>query len=343
MIPCSVFLVIGADVNDGVVGLPGVVQDTRNGLAALGCRVTIGVVDDRTSVAGIWRNIKRLAREVANANPDIVHAQYGTVTAAVARLAAGRRPLVVTFRGDDLLGTPIPGLGWRVRERLAKWIGLWGAQNAAAIIVMSENLRAALPDHLAQKATVLPFGVDLQIFKLLDRDECRAKLGWDPRSRVVLFNASSGTNQAVKNLPLAREAIRVAAQSIPEVSLQIMSGASRAEVVRMMNAADCLLVTSLHEGSPIIVREAMACNLPVVSVPCGDVTEQLRFAEPGSIQPYDAAALARAVVQVFQSGCRSNGRELVIGRRLTFEDVNRRLFDIYSQVQGDTRFAAEAA
>lgn len=342
MMPCSVFLVIGADVKDGTLNLPGVVQDTRKGLAALGCRVTTGVVDDRTSITGIWRNIKRIGSEVASANPDIVHAQYGTVTAAVARLVAGRRPLVVTFRGDDLLGTPIPGLGWRVRERLAKWIGLWGAQNASAIIVMSENLRAALPGRLAQKATVLPFGVDLEIFKLLDRDECRARLGWDARSKVVLFNASSGTNQEVKNLPLARETIRLVAQSIPEVSLQILSGASRAKVVRMMNAADCLLVTSLHEGSPSIVREAMACNLPVVTVPCGDVAEQLRDAQPGSIQPYDAGALARALLQVLQSGARSNGRELVVGRRLTLEDVNRRLLDIYSRIQGETRFLAEA-
>jgi glycosyltransferase involved in cell wall biosynthesis len=101
----------------------------------------------------------------------------------------------------------------------------------------------------------------------------------------------------------------------------------------MLNAADCLLVTSLHEGSPNIVKEAMACNLPVVSVPCGDVVERLEKTYPGSIRPYDAAALAGAIYEVLKTGRRSNGREQIVIQGLTLAKIAERLVQIYRHVQ----------
>jgi glycosyltransferase involved in cell wall biosynthesis len=165
------------------------------------------------------------------------------------------------------------------------------------------------------------------------KDECREKLGWNKHSQIVLFNGSIDDNQISKNPALARATIGVLSKTVPDVILHVLSNASHAEVPIIMNAADCLLVTSLHEGSPNIVKEAMACNLPVVSVPCGDVAERLKLTCPGSICPYDARILAGAIEQVLESASRSNGRDQLIAQGLTAANVAHRLIETYQQVQ----------
>jgi glycosyltransferase involved in cell wall biosynthesis len=334
-------MVVGGNLKDGMPQIPTFVQSQAESLQNAGWEVVFGVVDDRTSVGGILRNVRLLKGEVAQANPNLVHAQYGSVTAAVASLIKGQLPLAVSFCGDDLLGTPVPGVGWRLRERCARSIGLWAARRAAAIIVKSDNLLQALPACLRVPAFVLPNGVDTSWFVPMARDECRAKLGWSPESRVVLFNASQQEDRYRKNPLLARATVKTLSRSVPNVSLHTLSNASRGEVRLTMNAADCLLVTSLHEGSPNIVKEAMACNLPIVAVPCGDVPDRLRRTRPGAVCPYDAPTLAEAIREVFMAGCRSNGREQLIAQGLTVANVAERLVQIYRRVQAEDPFEAK--
>jgi teichuronic acid biosynthesis glycosyltransferase TuaC len=328
----TVFMVVNANLKGGLPEISPFVESQAESLRKAGWEVFFGVVDDRTSLRRVLRNVRKLKVELAQVRPKLVHAQYGSVTAAVANKIKGPLPLVVSFCGDDLLGTPIPGLVWRFRELLARAIGLFSARSAAAIIVKSNNLFQALPASLKGRATLLPNGVDTGFFRPLDRDECRAKLGWSPRSRIVLFNAGQNGNQECKNVRLARAAVDLLTQAVPGVSLHLLSNAHREEVRLIMNAADCLLVTSLHEGSPNIVKEAMSCNLPVVSVPCGDVPDRLRMTYPGGIRPYIAGALAEAIQEVFKSGCRSNGREQLIAQGLAAESVADRLCQIYCHV-----------
>jgi teichuronic acid biosynthesis glycosyltransferase TuaC len=336
MFKCSVFMCMNGNWTNGAWEIPTFVKTQLESLRSAGCQVLMGIVDDRTSVHGILRNIRRLRKHVAHVKPGIVHAQYGSVTAEVANLVRGSLPLIVSFCGEDLLGTPNPGLAWRLRERCARTIGLWAARRAAAIIVKSNNLLQALSPSLRDKAIVLPNGVDTSCFSPMARDDCRAKLGWNRQSKVVLFNASRNAsrteNHYRKNPALARATIDLLAKSIPDVSLYMVSNATHEEMPLIMNAADCLLVTSLHEGSPNIVKEAMACNLPVVSVPCGDVSERLSMTRPGAIRPYDTAALAAAIREVLEVGCRSNGREQLIAQGLATTSIAKRLMQIYRHV-----------
>jgi teichuronic acid biosynthesis glycosyltransferase TuaC len=329
----SVFMVVAANWKNGTLAMPTFIKSQAESLRSAGWEVTFGFVDDRTSVEGILENVRRLKREVSRSRHGLVHAQYGSVTAAVANLIRGALPLVVSFCGDDLLGTPNPGLRWRVRERCARAIGLWSARRSATLIVKSDNLLRALPASLRAKAVMLPNGVDTEWFRPMARDECRSRLGWNLQSKVVLFNASQNGNQLCKNPCLARAAVDLLAQSNPDVSLYMMSNVSQEEVLLLLNAADSLLVTSLHEGSPNIVKEAMACNLPVVSVPCGDVSERLAMTHPGGVCSYDAPVLAKALEEVLKAGFRSNGRKQLIEQGLTTVKVAERLMQVYRQAQ----------
>ena len=326
---------------EGRIEINTFVSSQAESLSSAGWEVVLGIVDDRTSVKGIRRNVDRLREEIARARPGLVHAQYGSVTAAVANRVRGSLPLVISFCGDDLLGTPSSGLGWRIRGKCARWVGLWAALNASAIVVKSSNLKDSLPKRFKEDVvTVLPNGVDINWFHPMNQGECRASLGWPKEGKIALFNASSKEDQYRKNPALARATLDSVARSMPGADLHMMSKASREEVRLMMNAADCLLVTSLHEGSPNVVKEAMSCNLPVVSVPCGDVMKRLETVFPGSVRSFDAHDLARAVVEVFRSGIRSNGRDQLIAQGLTTFHVAERLIHIYRQVQEKSRSTA---
>jgi glycosyltransferase involved in cell wall biosynthesis len=94
-----------------------------------------------------------------------------------------------------------------------------------------------------------------------------------------------------------------------------------------MNAADCLLLTSDWEGSPNVVKEALACNLPVVSVDVGDVRERLERVRPSVIVPRDSAEIGKAISDILKRGQRSNGRES--GNVLSSETVSRRIVSLY--------------
>jgi teichuronic acid biosynthesis glycosyltransferase TuaC len=298
-------------------------------LRKIGNNVRLFGVDDRTSPYGIWRNIRELREEVTRFHPDLLVSYYGTVVAAVTRLAAGHVPFVITFRGSDLLGTSNPGWKWRLRDRLGRLISLWTASGARWIIVNGSGLLQSLPSRYHHKASNLPNGIDTGIFFPVPKDQARAHLGWASEDEVILFNAGVGSGQVVKNRPLAEDVITQLQTRQAGVRLEAISTCTREEVALRMNASNCLLVTSLHEGSPDLVKEALACNLPVVSVPCGDVPERLQGVEPGGVCPYDAAALAKLVEAVVQAGLRSNGREQLFLQGLDISNVTLRVLDVY--------------
>lgn len=256
---------------------------------------------ERRSPIGIVRELLRLRRRIREDAPDVVHAHYGTVTALVAALATSR-PLVITFRGSDL--DPVRGSP-RIRVAIAHLISHLAALRASRIVCVSESVRDRLWWR-GRSAVVIPSGVDTTAFAPLDRASARHELGWDPDRRIVLFNA--GRDPELKRLDLARAAVAAARSRGGEIDLIVLDGTIEpSRMPKVMNAADLLLLTSEDEGSPNVVKEAIACGLPVVSVDVGDVRERLRGVEPSAVVARDPDALGRALAAVLAEGRRSNG------------------------------------
>lgn len=276
-----------------------------------------------------------IAREVARISQrekiQVIHVQTGT--AALFSLF-GRKlpPMVITLGGSEILGYPAKGMWWKLRGIVARWVSFLTGSRAARIIAVSPNIKQKLPQSLRSKTVVLPRAVNTSEFQLISKHEARSKLGWEQQGHYVIFsNPRLGTN--VKNLPLAEEVIRQASlQIVQKIHLEIIQNKSPEEVVQMMNAADALLVTSYHEGSPNVVKEAMACNLPVVSVPCGDVPERLQAVQPSAIAGYDAGELAAALLQAINKGERSNGREILIKQGLDRESTTQKMMEVYQSL-----------
>ena len=276
-------------------------------LSRSGVRCETFLLASRTSPWLLLKEWRRLRRAIRVFQPDVLHAHYGTVTALVSGLST-RVPFVVTYRGSDL--NPDPSASWvlcSIRRLISEIAGLM----ATRIICVSEQLKQQLWWR-KRIAIVIPTGVDTDSFYPRARSEARAQLGWPNRERVVLFNG--GGHPLLKRLDLAQAAVDVARAICGDIRLAVLNGNVAPDSVPvMMSAADCLLLTSEWEGSPTVVQEAMACNLPVVTVDVGDVQSRLSGVSPTRIVGRDPTKIGAAIAEVLTLGQRSNGRSRVEG------------------------------
>jgi len=240
---------------------------------------------------------------------DLLHANYG-LTAPMA-VAQPRLPVVLSLWGSDLMGKYGP-----LTKRLAP--------HCDTVIVMSEGMAASY----GRECRVIPHGVDLDVFAPMDQDHAREEVGWPRDERTVLFPYPP--KREVKDYPRARRLVdRASARLDRPVTLRTATDIPHERMPYYLNAADALLMTSKREGSPNTVKEAIACNLPVVSTDVGDVRERLAPVEPSTVSD-DDAELAAGLAEILRRGERSNGR--THAAEIGVERMGRRLLSVYESV-----------
>jgi glycosyltransferase involved in cell wall biosynthesis len=175
---------------------------------------------------------------------------------------------------------------------------------------------------------IIPNGIDLKLFCPGPRELAREHLGWDHESQVVLLNAAGDPHR--KGLDLAQESMKLVQSKLPRAKLCVISNIQPDVMPLYYRAADVLLSASLAEGSPNVVKEALACNLPVVSSPVGDVEERLAGVHPSLIVPRNVQAIANGLEKILREGKRSNGREHA--RHLGLDQVAQRVLSVYGSV-----------
>lgn len=257
---------------------------------------------------------------------DLVHAHYG-YSGWVARCQI-QKPVVVSFMGSDLHGTYRKDGSITTSSQLIIQINRWYARTVNAVIVKSKqmaNVVKPMPAH------VIPNGVDLDLFQPMTQKTARAMLGWSDTDRYVLFPGNP-TN-IVKGFDLAQQALKESSRIMKE-SLQLITlrRVSPDHVPLYMNACDAMVLTSSSEGSPNVVKEAMACNLPIATVPVGDVCELLNGIDQCVICDRDPEALGASLADLLMAERRSNARCAILEKELDLESVALRIKNVYAQV-----------
>lgn len=261
-------------------------------------------------IKGYLRVLPSLRKKIKEFQPDIIHAHYG-LSGLLANLQR-KVPVVTTYHGSDINVATVRRFS-KIAMRLSAW----------NVFVSQRNVELA---KIHKKFSLLPCGIDVDNFALQDKSEARNALGWDADGKYVLF--AGAFDNEVKNAPLAQTAVKL----LPNVQLIELKGYSRQEVATLFYAADVLLLTSFMEGSPQVVKEAMACNCPVVTVDVGDVKERLGRVQPSAIVERNPQAIASALKSVLEQDKRSNGREELLQQRLDNQSVAMKLISIYKRV-----------
>jgi glycosyltransferase involved in cell wall biosynthesis len=279
----------------------------------------------RTSLPLLVKECKRFKKEIKVFKPDLIHAQYGTMTACFCAISA-KKPLVITYRGSDVNIKPLT-LESFMRKILAIFLSQISALKAKQIMCVSEEIKSKLW-WKKDVVTITPSGVDTSIFYPRGKDEARVELGWDRDEFVVLFN--SGDDPIRKRLDLAKASIKYARTICGPIRFEVLDGYMKSDLIPiLMNASDCLLCTSDSEGSPNIVKEALACDLPVVSVDVGDVKERLAGVNPSRIVERDPEEIGRAVAEMLTNGRRSNGSQVI--QDLSLDRIAENILQVYNK------------
>lgn len=267
---------------------------------------------------------RRFRKCIKSFNPDIIHSHYGTMTAFFAGFSS-MKPFVITYYGSDLNFVRTENFFLEIFRKILSQVS---ALRASALICVSQRLKDKL--WWRKKITaVVPIGVDENFFHLMDYNEVRKKLNIDANEKLILFYS----NAPVKRLDIAQKAEAIVKNQVPSAKLKVLQGkVSPDEIVLLLNACDCFLLCSDSEGSPAMVKEAMACNLPVVSTDVGDVKQNIEATSPHVITEQNPQKLAAGIVEVLQANRRSNGREALVKLNLTEKKIAEKVMDIYREI-----------
>ncbi len=265
----------------------------------------------------------RLQRHTKGKKYDLMHAQWGhSATLALPK----RLPWVITFRGNDLEGIIGENGKQTILGRVLKTVSKMMARMADGVIVVSESLA----DNIKRKDfQIIPSGLDLELFRPIPKAEARETLELPKEKKLILF-ATATIGNPRKRFALAQSAVDLLKNRF-DVELIVATKVSHHLIPVYMNACDALLLTSIHEGSPNVVKESLACNLPVVSVDVGDVRRRIGEVEGCYVCPDDAPeTIAEALKKVLNNGGRIKGRETMAS--LDEQITTQQVIEVYENV-----------
>lgn len=261
---------------------------------------------------GYLRNLSALKKKIKEFHPDAVHAHYG-LCGLLANLQR-RVPVVTTYLGSD-----IHSRGWLLKvSKLAMKLSAFN-------IFVTKGL-FDIAGYKKKNYAILFFGIDFEIFTPVERNAAREKAGMGKDEKVGFFSGSF--SNAIKNYPLAKEGV----ERVPGVKLIEMKGYTREQMALLMNACNFLLVTSFRESGPTVVKEAMACGAPVVSVDVGDVKEVTAGVEGCYIAERSAEDIAAKIKEALAFEGKTKGRERIAELGFSIEKVASTLKEIYEKV-----------
>lgn len=279
-------------------------------------------------IVGYLKNVFPLKRLLRDNQYSIIHAHYG-LSGWVALLAKSKKTkLIISFMGNDLLGDSAKNGKSTFNGSLLVSLNQHFAKYADYVIIKSSEMSDKV---LLNNKSIIPNGVNLNAFFSLERTLALKKVGWDPQLRHVLF--MSNPDRPEKNFSLAN--ISMSQLEIEGVQLHFLNQISHNDLVYYYNASDVCLLTSFHEGSPNVIKEAMACNCPIVSTNVGDVEEifgNILGCFICSFKPVDVSEKIRTALEFAQKKGRTNGRNRVIELGLDSESIAKRIIEVYEKV-----------
>jgi teichuronic acid biosynthesis glycosyltransferase TuaC len=266
----------------------------------------------RKGIAGYLKALPGLKTTIRNLHPDMVHAHYG-LSGLLANLQR-KVPVVTTFHGSDINNPAV-----------RRWSRCTIRLSYHSIFVSQKTIELA---GVTDRFSLLPCGVDTTIFYPMNKAKARQLLHWKEGKKYILF--AGAKENSIKNYSLAQQAT----ETLADTELIELKGYAREEVNVLLNAADVALMTSFTEGSPQFIKEAMACNCPIVSTDEGDVKALTADVEGCLITSFDPLSVTKALQQTLQFAStkgRTEGRKRIEAKELTLDLVAKRLVDIYKK------------
>ena len=264
---------------------------------------------------GYLKNLFPLRKFIRQHNPDIVHAHY-SLSGILTTLTFTKKPIVVSLMGSDVLAS---------NKYIVKFVKYCSKHVWKYTIAKSQEIYEQLA---VKKCVVIPNGVNLNVFKPIPRQEAIEKLGWKKDAIHILF--ASNPKRPEKNFELAFKAVNEVMKKKDKVVLHHLNDLSLDEMVLHYNAANLLLLTSFYEGSPNVIKEAMACDCPIVATNVGDIEIVTKNTDNVIVTSFNSDEIINSILKILNSGKRSNGREKI--QPLDSAIIADKIINIYKNI-----------
>ena len=288
-------------------GISPIIYNQGESLKSKNCQIEYFTINQK-GIFGYINHVFKLRNHIKSNKYDLFHAHY-SLSAFVASLA-GAKPLVTSLMGSDVLN-----------KNFSRFIIRFLAKNTwKTTIVKSEEMKSILE---IDSVKVIPNGVNMNLFKPMKKKESLHKLGWNSQKKHILFAGS--IKRPEKNYDLFKFAVEYLNDELVEI--HTLENVENSLMPILYNASDVIVLTSKHEGSPNVIKEAMACNRPIVSVNVGDVKEVIKDTEGCYITSNNAIEIANKIKNAFQFES-TEGRSKI--KHLNSDTIADKLFEIYN-------------
>jgi glycosyltransferase involved in cell wall biosynthesis len=277
---------------------------------------------------GYIQNILPLRKQLKKEKYNIVHAHYG-LCGLVALFARNcQTKIIVSFMGNDLLGDHAKNGKSTIFGNLLVSVNQLCAKYYDHIIVKSIEMASKVS---FSNLSVIPNGVDLDNFNYIDKSLALNRVAWEKNFKHILFISSP--NRAEKNFKLTEDSLKQL--NMQEIQLHFLQNVPHGDVKLYFYASDLCILTSFHEGSPNVIKEAMVCNCPIVSTDVGDVSWVIGNTEGCYICSFEPSEIAKSIKRALDFARfkgRTNGRERIIEFGLDSESIAKRVLEVYEKV-----------
>jgi len=298
--------------NSKLYGISSITKEQGESLRNVGIFLNYFIIKGK-GIVGYLKNTFKLRQYLKYNQFDLIHAHF-YLSGIIASLAANQ-PIVVSLMGSDVKTKFICK---RIITHFYKY--KWNA-----VIVKSERMK----DELGfSDAIVIPNGVDFSKFKYIDMNIARKKVHFNNHKYIIFV---SNPRRKVKNIKLAKAAFELINNA--DIRFEVVNGVKHEMMPYYLNACNVLLLTSLWEGSPNVIKEALACNCPIVSTDVGDVRKMICEIDGCYVTSFNPQDIALKLNYVLELSKRTNAREKI--RHLDSERIAKKIFTVYRTVLGE--------
>ncbi len=292
-----------------------IISRQADSLVKIGISVSIFKIEGKGFVNYI-RNRKRLISELKNNKYDVIHAHY-SFSGILAAISTKKIPIITSLMGSDVKVNNF----WKI---IILFFNFFCWKNT---IVKAERM---LQDINLKNVSIIPNGVDFDKFKPIEAKDAKETVLFNQDVKKIIFVSDPFRKE--KNFELANKAVELV-QVKENVELFVVHFdhvLSAESICNYMNAADALLLTSFYEGSPNVIKEAMACNCPIVSTNVGDVKEVFGNTDGCYLAEFTAEDVAMKLEKAINFG-KTLGRDTIT--HLDSHKIALQLKSLYEKVK----------
>jgi glycosyltransferase involved in cell wall biosynthesis len=261
------------------------------------------------SIFEIWKKVRTF-------QPDVIHVHYGLSGLFLLLFPWLKSKTIVTLHGGDIM------------PQQKKWVQIFLTKqiikSVAKVIILNEQM-GKIVSKINHNLTEIKCGVDINFFNCNSTNK-------PTNYKQIVFPADP--KRRVKNYALFNETINYINQNSPmKIKTVALHNMNRDEIRNTLCCSDCMVMTSISEGSPQVIKEAMACNLPIVSVNVGDVKDILQNVHNCFVsKDRDIKELGELVLYVLLNNNRSDGRKKLQELNLDNVTIAKLLLKIYKNI-----------